>query len=618
MLMGYISTILAQQGTWWKDRLEKSDLLYYCMQGDVYQLEQIKNRANELGLAEEDILEAPVIISQIETAVASLADTFLSGYPIFGVVAPPDRQEAAEQLETLIASYSAQGSWATELLRFFRAACKYTVAPFALTTRFGYDLTGEINLGAPLANQNAPRKINSFLLPNLHMPDPYNVIFDYRVLPKDIALKGDYIGSAEMLPRTYIKQLLLAVQNAGQAYEGRLVNLDKWIDTGTAYSNYHMHPTVAKIGVAGVKSYWDNWFQSTSPMSRASIAGNYYNSGHALLRKLYLRIVPAEFNLHRYGGNTPMVFEVWVINDSVIVYFAPVFLYANSFPMAFADLANDDFGYGAKTEVELFAPFQQASSTLLTSSVLMAERATGDRALYDSNYVSVAALKKANGAAYIPLTQSLLNDRSLSSVYHSIPYDAGTAFAMPGLIRELVNTSQMLRGRNNFAQGLPQKGNRTLGEFQQVMGNSDVRQELPAMQLEAQAFTVIKQWLKQWIAANATKETLVNQRTKAEIVISPESIQEMQYDFKLSTGYFSKSMIGASEAFTAFVQLLAQSPELQAQFDLPRALSYGMSLQGFKELEQFIIKQPAMQPGQAQSPTSPGASQGMPPQPPMR
>jgi hypothetical protein len=589
-LVAFVQDIVAQQGTWWKDRLEQADLLYYLMQPAIYDKDHIQARAEELGLKPDDMLEAPVIISQIETAVASLADTFLSGYPIFGVVTPPDQQEAGEQLETLIASYTQLGSWNTNLLGFFRAACKYTVAPFALTTRFGYDLLGEVNLGVPGTYQ--PRKVNSFVLPDLHMPDPYNVVFDYRVLPKDLALKGDYIGHAEMMPRTYLKQQLLAVQEAGPNYAGRLLNLDKWMDTATSYANYHIHPTVAKIGVQGVKDYWTSWFSSGNPQDRMTISGQFYTAGHALVRKLFVRIVPKEFGLDRYGGNTPMVFELWLVNDQVIVYFAPVFMYANSFPIGFADLQNDGFGYGAKTEVALFAPFQQAASTLLTSAVLTAERATGDRAIFDSNYLSAANLKKANGASYIPLTQSLLQDRSLQSVYHSIPYDASLAQMSPGLIREIVNTAQMLRGRNNFQQGLPQKGNRTLGEFQEVMGQSDVRQELPAMQMEAQAFTPVKQWLKQWIAMNATKEALVNHRTKAVVEISPQSIADMQYDFKLSTGYFSKQMLSSSDEVTNMMQVITGNPELMAKFDVPAMLSYIMSLRGFKDMEQFIVAPP--------------------------
>ena len=104
--------------------------------------------------------------------------------------------------------------------------------------------------------------------------------------------------------------------------------------------------------------------------------------------------------------------------------------------------------------------------------------------------------------------------------------------------------------------------------------------------------------------------------------ISPQTIHDMQYDFKLSTGYFSKQMLSSSDEVTSLLQVITSNPMLQQQFDVPSLLSYVMSLRGFKDMEQFIVQAPAVpagQPGQGSSAGNPAGAvpaSAMPPPPP--
>lgn len=591
LLLDYVKQMATQQGAWWRNKLEATDLLYYCMAGDVAASASLAKRLEELELDKSAVLEAPVIISQIETAVAVLMDTFLSGYPLFGVVASPERQLQAQQVETLIAYYDERGAWKNNLIRFFRAATKYYVAPIGLVDKFGYDLMGEIDLGDTTGPK--ARKVNAYVLPDLITPDPYNMLFDYRVLPADLATQGDYVGYAKMMTHVSLRAMITAMQNAGNLTEEGLVNLDKLDDTSIPYDRYYMRPIVNDMGTAP-QGRWDIWLAGNERARSRITAQSYYYNKHTFVRRLWIRILPEDFELTRYASRTPQVFELVVCNDTYIIYFKPVYLRDNSFPLGMVDMQNDDFGYNGKSEVDLFAPFQRAATTLLTAAALGAERSVDDRAIYDPNYISKANLTRKSGSAYIPLTKSLAMDKSIAQVYHSTPFDASASYALPSLIREIVGTAQMFRGRNNFAQGLPMKGNRTLGEFSEVQQNSDTRQQMPAMLLEATAFTDLKSWLKQWITNKATPTTRLNQRTKVAVQIDPQTIAEIDYEFALSTGYFSKAMLAGTEVVSKAFQTVAQVPALQQGYDLPSLFAYLMSLEGAKDLDKFkIAQQPA-------------------------
>lgn len=601
LLVDLLNDCIAHQPSWWRDKMWKVDLLYYCMDKELAEQRFTKEKIEELGLDKQMVLSAPVIASQIGTAVAVLVDTFLSGYPLFGVLAPPDRMQQAEQVETLVAHYDRASGWKRHLRRFFRSVVKYGVAPVGLVDRFVLDMTSSV---AGVQSHTGTR------LPFICVPDGYNMLFDTRVAPADLAAKGDYVGYAEMLPMNALLSKLAAVRNSGQLAADGLLNLDKLGEYTVPYVNWNMRPVVRDDGFASTRD-WDAWYAQAAGTGRGNkITQTYYNN-HCLLRRMFYRIAPADYGLHRYGGKVPQVFEVWYYNDKEIIYFQPLYLPQNLLPIGQVDLEEDDFGYDVRSETELFAPFQRGASSLLTASVLGAERAVDDRALYDPKYISLANLTRASGSGYIPVTQSLAMGKELGSIYRSIPFDASAAFSMPQLIRQVVDTAQLLKGRNMASQGLPTKGNRTLGEFGSVQQRSDIRQGEAAMALETTAMEYLKGLIQYWITSHATAATLLNERTKQTVEIDPQTIRELEYRFSLTTGYFSKPSMASAGVMEKFLNLFATQPELAQAFDFPKMLTYLMSLEGVKDLDQF--RRAPQQPQQPQQPPdmAPEASAGM-------
>lgn len=73
-------------------------------------------------------LTVPVVMPQIESAVAYQAGVYLTSHPIFGVVSYPQNMSAALQFETAIAQQSIRYGWVRELLKVFNGY-KYNFGP---------------------------------------------------------------------------------------------------------------------------------------------------------------------------------------------------------------------------------------------------------------------------------------------------------------------------------------------------------------------------------------------------------------------------------------------------------------------------------------------------------
>ena len=592
LLLDYVKSIRTRQtGLGWLNKLAAIDLIYYCGQNRTAESERIKAMLAHLGMTKEDLVEAPLVVSQLETTKAILVDTFLGGYPIFGVLADPSNRQRTEQLEALIAYYSSETGWVDALTRYFNNALKYTTAPIGLRSSYKYEFE------ANFSNSASKPQVAATLLPEIVVPDPYNTLFDFRVDPIKLATHGDYIGYSEMIPATAVKAEIAAMRAASDVITARLFNLDKMFTTVLPLAYWNQRPLVNANMPLSSGSRWDNWGTVPNAAQVSKLEDRYsgLHTSTLLITKLWLRILPGEFALSNYAPKTPTVFELHISNFEHIYYMAPVYLPDNRFPLGMCDLQNDNYGYSCVTEPESLSGFQYASSVLLNATLMGAERAVDDRAVFDPEWISSGNLTGKGGAAKIPLNKSLRGTTSIDQVYRQIPYEHQATASFPGLMNQVMQLANYLHGRNEQAQGLNRKGNRTLGEFNTVMQNANLRTSLTPAAIEAQAFEPLKKLLKIWIRDNAKPTTAFNHRTKAMVQIEEETIRDVAYTFKLATGYFTKNMMASTDSIVMFLQTLATMPELAQQFNVVELLSYLMTLEGVKDIDQFRVAVPPEQ-----------------------
>src|SRR4051812_18696625 len=80
-----------------RPKLEEIDQ-YYLREGDLTAAQQRARTANRYGdKTRLQNMQVPIIMPQIESALTYQVNVFLTGYPIFGVGAPPEAADAALQ-----------------------------------------------------------------------------------------------------------------------------------------------------------------------------------------------------------------------------------------------------------------------------------------------------------------------------------------------------------------------------------------------------------------------------------------------------------------------------------------------------------------------------------------
>lgn len=595
-LIDHIKAIRNHTGNAFAQTIERIDLLYYnankLTNGAGRVPAHIMTRMEEVGLTADDLVDSPLMYSQINTAQAALCDTFLQAYPIFGVVGAPEQRQGIEQLEALIAHYTAKGKWVSQLQAFFNGVCMYNTVPLGLLTDYSLSFADSANI----KDTQRPATVTD-VYPSIFMPDPYNLILDTRVPPTQMAQHAEIFGYSEMVPAVQLKTEIEAVRNTSSKEAGRLLNLDKlWDGCANGLDKYYTRPIVRNIlpvVTDSASSPWANWLYGSTAVqdnTRQMFKGNY-----VLRTRVWLRAIPRDFMIAPFD-TIPTVYELWIANMEYIYYIKPVYLENNSFPFCMVDMANSGYGYNAPTEPEMLAPFQKVSTVLLNVLMQGAMRVVADRFAFDKNYIDPANLTGVGGN--IPFEKSLAADKSVDQILRQLPFEANSLAAIPGVLQQLSQITYSIKGRNDMMQGVHRKGNRTLGEYQDVQGNANVRQQIQPMQIESQAMTHVHMMLKNWIAAHAKPMTLLNTRTRAPLEIDPAMLQSLAYELRLSTGYHGKDLIVNTDFLTALTQWMGNSPELQQAYDVPETIAYLASLQNVRDLDQ-LRRQATGQPAPA-------------------
>ena len=210
--------IIAQQSLY--TQMQFREMLQYvdkAYQRELdYTEEQIKaRRANRQGdpTKFQDVT-VPIVMSQVEAALAYFTNVFLTGYPIFGVAGGVEVADAALMLETIVGENSITGRWIPNLMMFFRDTLKYNLGALEVewTTK---------NMSATVSDLTMPNNAGSKQVlwhgNTIKRLDLYNTFFDTRVAPTEMHTKGEFVGYNELLSRTALVQLMM---DLGVPYAG--------------------------------------------------------------------------------------------------------------------------------------------------------------------------------------------------------------------------------------------------------------------------------------------------------------------------------------------------------------------------------------------------------------
>jgi len=539
----------------------------------------------------------PVVISQVDSMVAYLAEVFLSGSPLFPVVSNPSTVRQAEQLEVLIDDHATLGGYARQLLLFLRDGVKYNFSAIECdwTSIDQYSPADELlNPGTTRTS----KKANFFS--KIERWDPYNTVWDFNVTPGDVSAKGDYAGHLEILTRTKLKRKLQRLSDNKEGFNVKEATATNPYATAEQLGYYRMHPQVSdyvssRKPISGMN--WDTYLtgRATENTADLSTATNNYE-----VFTLYARIVPADFGMSVPSPRTVQIWKFVIVNSTVVVQAKRIISAYDLLPVLFGQPLEDGLGYQTQSIAEASIPFQQSATTLFDIYLNAARRAVADRALYNPLLISPSDANSPVPSAKIPVkVKSLDGQFNLKEAYHQIPFDShGMDNALQAGM-QMVGFGKEMSGLNAPQQGQFQRGNKSVKEWVDTMGGSEGRLRLPALSLEYQVFYPLRELLKLNILQYGDDAILVSQRTGKEVRVDIAELRRTVLSFRLADGYSPKSKLASTDAIAQGIQMLSQSPILQQAYgtSLPAMFAHLMQLMGVKGLEEYSpLPQPVSQP----------------------
>lgn len=545
-----------------------------------YTTEQAKARLwNALGDPTKfQNITVPIVMPQVRAALGYMVNVFLTGYPIFGVASDPTNMDAAKQIETIIAENATTAKWARELMMFFQDGLKYNL--HAIEVAWEQKVAAQV-VTDPTQPSGA-RPVQTLWTGNvLRRMDLYNTFFDPRVHPADIAEKGEFVGYNEILSRTQLKAYLNSLFNTVpvDVVERALASTYGGGAAATGFAPYSYYiPMLNPMPLMNNQMLqqfdWMSWANVAKKQSPGVMYGNVYTK-----TVLYCRIVPSDFDLRVPAPNTPQVWKLVYINGQVIVECERLTQAHNYIPIFFGQPLEDGLRLQTKSFAANVIPMQEVGSAMMNGWVASKRRLIGDRMIYDPLRIREKDINSDSPTAKIPVRPAAYG-KPLNEAVFPIPFrDDATASLTAGadLVMRYAN---MINQQNPAQQGQFVKGNKTLREYEDVMGHGNAGNQVMAIATETQVFTPMKEVIKLNIMLYQQKAVMYNPQTRESVSIDPVALRQQAVVFKVSDGLVPTEKQMGSDEFAIAVQAVASSPQLQAGYNLAPMFSYLAEMQG--------------------------------------
>lgn len=552
--------------------------------------------ANRVGDADKiQNVTVPIVMPQVESCLSYLTNVFLTGYPIFGVSAAPDEEDAALMMETIIEENSITKAWVPEIMRFFRDGLKYNLQCLEVT--WEQDTVWSVDTNAARPNSAEPKAViwNGNVIRRI---DLYNAFWDYRCHPYEIADYGEYAGYTRFYSRTrmkdYINKLFPSVAPGviRKALEAPIIQMTP-SSSGVAPFTYYQpiinpFPTISPASSMGSMD-WHSW------MLNKSEDGIRYQDGYTVTT-CYGRIIPNDFNFNVPSKNTPQVWKFVIINGSVVLTAERQSNVHNKIPMLFGQPLSDGLDFQTKSFAGNVVEMQELASALWSGFLASKRRLVTDRVLFDPSRIRQSDIDSPNPSAKIPVRPSAFGKPLAESVY-AFPFRDDQANSFVQGAREVVNFANMINNQNPAAQGQFVKGNKTKTEYEDTMGHGNGANQMMAINIEGQVFTPAKEILKLNMLQFQKDGIIYSASKKTQVAVNQQTLRTSAVQFKVSDGIIPEDKQMSTEEFQAFLQMALTAPGVGQAYNIAPMLTYVMKLKGAdispfeKSQEQLMYEQ---------------------------
>lgn len=573
-----------------RERLEDIDRRF---QGeDDFTSEQRKARnANNAGdKTKRRNATVPILMPQVESALGYFAEVFTTGYPVFGVGAPPEFDDAALQMESIIGEQATYAGWVPQLLMWARDGYKYNLQGMEVV--WDRKTTAALETDKTFADGKIGKPKEVVWEGNcLRRMDLYNTIFDPRVAPWQIHTEGEFAGYVELKSRIALKRYI----NNLYGKIPQAVAVRAFESGGGEYSTNSVKENGFYIPQINPESFLDresigtfDWMSWATNEAKQKIQ---YRNVYQMLT-LYARIIPSDFSLYVPQDNTPQVWKFIIINNQVLLYAERCTNAHDYIPIVFGQPIMDGLDYQTKSFAQNVIPFQDLASAAMNANIASKRKLVLDRMFYDPSRIREGDINNENSASKIPVRPSAYG-KPVSEAYAVVPYRDELSQNLVAETELYVRYANITNGQNPAQQGQFQKGNKTRHEYADVMGHSNMRNKTMALVTEHSSLTCIKDIIRINILQYQPETEIFNRDRGVKVKIDPTTLRKASVIFKLSDGMLPSDKMFNTEEFNVATQVLGSTPALAQRYRLEQVFSHlfkqrGVDLRPFEKTDAEI------------------------------
>lgn len=573
-----------------RERMLHADLSY-IRELDASEEQKLAKQANRKGdTTKFQNIQVPLSLIQVESAVTYQASVFLTGSPIIEAVASPEFEDQALAMNALIEENSQRTAWVANLTKTLRDGFKYNKGSVEVV--WDRIVTGVLETDTGFSTtQGKPKEIIWQGNAIKHL-DAYNTFLDPRVQPSRCHIDGEFAGYIKKMHRIQLKTFIQNLPNSMNVKEA----FESGVGGGAASYRYYMPQLNPNVFANSVNQGEFDWF------SWAGIASTnqdiQYKNWYEVVT-IYARIIPKDFDIRVPASSTPQIWKFILVNGQVLIYAERQTNAHNYLPILTLVPNDDGLGYQTKSLLDNAMPFQSIVSALWNSNIASRRRAISDRAVYDPSRISSALVNSDSPTAKIP-TRPNAYGKPVSDAYMAIPYRDDQAGVTMQESQALMGLANLTSGQNQARQGQFVKGNKTLSEYEGVMANSNGRDQVTAINIEAQFFIPLKEILKLNTMQFQGGISLYSPIQKTTVSIDPVKLRQAALSFKMTDGIAPTDKVIGADAFQVAMQVIGSSAQINQNYNLAPLFSYLMKtqhadLRPFEKSQQQVAYEQASQ-----------------------
>lgn len=534
-------------------------------------------------------MTVPIVMPQVESAVAYQAGVFLTSYPIFGVISTPQNIDAALQFETTLGDQGVRFNWSQQIIKSLRNGFKFNFGPTLV--QWDTQPLGQIVTDTNISRAGLARlKDYAYAGNNVESIDPYNCFMDMRVLPCEMHTEGEFFGFNKIKSRINMKRLIAKLDatkttSVKEALESRFAGTSSG---STVYNEGYFVPEINPFLNNGQLARGDTNWSVWAGLEKTRHGGNDINyTDNYLVTYFYCRACPSDFGRQ---GNKPSVYFCIIVNWQWIIYVEELATANDYLPIVIAQPMDDGLGYQTQSLLDSALPFQDMSSSLWNISLESKRRQVFDRLLYNPLMVNKADIDPAKSVQRIPIKNAAAAGKDINPFQRAIfqiPFRDENSASNLQMAEMVSGMADQSTGQNKVDRGEFVKGNKTNDQFAATMGASSARQQLTSIGLENQYFTPMKDIIKSNTLQKQGTASILNREQQKIVEVDPVALREAILEFKMTDGVLPADKMLSMEQMTVFFQVATTMPILMSEYDVMGMFIYWNKLRGAKWLGDF-------------------------------